>query len=150
MKSGRPAGVEHLDQSPVPEAMGRLLARLAAEVGPGTMDRVWVFPPLVRGRREWGLVAVSCFEGDPTLRTLVTARYVAEMTGKGITFDAEVVQEGAVPPDRLPRIMDGVVRRSELNLGIPREVEVRGNPDRFLSLQEAYNPSRSSGAEQEH
>ena len=33
-------------ESPVPEALGRLLVSLAKRVGTETMDRIWIFPPL--------------------------------------------------------------------------------------------------------
>ena len=42
--------------SPAPEAMGRFLTQLGERIGVERIDRVWVFPSLVRGRREWGLV----------------------------------------------------------------------------------------------
>ena len=124
--------------SPVPEAMGRLLALLGERVGAATMDRLWIFPPLVRGRKEWGLVVVSCMMEDPAFRSLVTGRYGAELTGQGVEFDAELVNEGTAPPARLPGVMDGVVRRSELSLGMPRELEIRGNPERLRMLLEEY------------
>ena len=124
----------NLTESPVPEALGRLLGLLAKRVGTESMDRVWIFPPLVKGRKEWGLVAVSCIEGDPSLRSLVTARYTAELTGNGMDFESEFFSEGTAPPDRLPQIMDGVVRRSDLQLGVPREVRIGGDPAKFREL----------------
>jgi len=42
-------------------------------LGPAAIDRLWIFPPLVRGRREWGLVAAGCFDGAGARRP-VTAR----------------------------------------------------------------------------
>jgi hypothetical protein len=124
--------------SPVPEALGRLLAMLEARVGAGTVDRIWVFPPLVRGRKEWGLVVVSCLTGDPSQRALVTGRYTAELTGTGYGFEPEFISEGMAPPDRLPHVMDGVVRRSDLQLGIPRETEIGGDAEKYRSLLQEY------------
>jgi hypothetical protein len=122
------------NESPVPEAVGRTLGVLWERLGGHRVDRVWIFPPLVRGRREFGLVAASCLTGDPNQRTLYTARYSAELTGKGVTFESDVRLEGSAPPDRLPRVMDGVVRRSDLQLGDPREVSIEGNAQDFVSL----------------
>jgi hypothetical protein len=107
-------------------------------LGIALVDRVWVFPPLVRGRKEWGLVAVSRLTDDPARRELVTGRYSAELTGGGVVFHPEVASEGEAPPERLPRIMDGVVRRSGLHLGLPREIEIGGDPHRFERLLLAY------------
>ena len=124
--------------TPVPEAMGRLLGLLQRRVDAHSVDHLWIFPPLVRGRKEWGLVAVSCMNDQPSQRTLVTGRYQAEMTGKGMMFQPEFMSEGAAPPDRLPRIMDGVVRRSDLQLGVPRETEIGGDLDLFRNLLVEY------------
>jgi len=127
-----------LQESVVPEASGRLLALLGAQLGIPLLDRIWVFPPLVKGRREWGLVAVSLLTGDPDRRELVTGRYSAELTGSGVIFHPEVSSEGEAPPERLPRIMDGVVRRSGLHLGLPREIRIEGDPERFENVLMAY------------
>lgn len=121
-------------ESPVPDAVGRLLADLVKRVGVESVDRIWVFPPLVKGRREWGLVAISSFSEDPSQRHLVTATYEAELTGKGVVFGSEFLSEGTAPPDRLPQIMDGVVRRSDLQLGVPKEVKIEGDLSRFRAL----------------
>ena len=138
MRKGAKRMEESRPESPVPEAMGRLLALLAEQVGIDIMDRLWIFPPLVRGRKEWGLVAVSCLTEEASKRTLITGRYAAEMTGKGALFDPEFMSEGEAPPDLLPRIMDGVVRRSDLQLGVPRETEIGGDSDCFRGLLASY------------
>jgi len=102
------------------------------------MDRIWIFPPLIRGRKEWGLVAVSCLSEDPHQRTLVTGRYTAELTGTGVIFEPEFFSEGLAPRDRLSNVMDGVVRRSDLQLGSPREVEIRGDLLTYGRLLQEY------------
>ena len=124
--------------SPAPEALGRLLTQLGDRIGVERIDRVWVFPSLVRGRREWGLVAVSCLSDDPSVRELITGRFLAQLTGQGVEFSSDLASEGQAPPDRLPRIMDGVVRRSDLQLDVPREIEVGGDPERFEALLQEY------------
>lgn len=95
---------------------------------------------MIRGRKEWGLVAASCF-GETGARTLVTARYTAERTGKGLTLESEMMEEGTAPADRMPRIMQGVVRRGPRPLGSPRVVELAGSPLEFEELMSAYEPS---------
>jgi len=124
--------------SPVPDAMGRLLALLGKQVGLGGVDRIWIFPPLIKGRKEWGLVAVSCLTEDPGQRSLFTGSYVAEITGTGVLFVPQIVSEGSAPPDRLPAVMDGVVRRSGLRLSFPREVEIGGDAVRFRRILVEY------------
>jgi len=120
--------------SPVPDAVGRVLQGIRDQLGAELVDRVWIFPPLVRGRKEWGLVALSGFTDDPLQRTLYSARYSAELTGTGPSLEFGITAEGEAPPDRLPRVMDGVARRSDLQLGEAREVEIGGDPEKFHSL----------------
>jgi hypothetical protein len=127
--------------------MGRLLTLMAERIGVERMDRIWLFPPLVRGRKEWGLVAVSCHTEAPPQRELITGRFVAELTGQGVSFQPELTSEGRAPPDRLPRVMDGVVRRSDLHLEVPREVALEGDPSRFESLLQEYVADDTPGRE---
>lgn len=107
------------------------------------MDRVWIFPPLVQGRRERGLLAVSRFDGDEPeseSRILLTLAYAAERTGRGLSLDQTLDEQGRAPEDRLPRVMEGVVRRTERDLGEPRQVVVGGDPAAFHSLLDEYEP----------
>lgn len=127
----------------VPEALPRTLDRLASRLGATALDTLWIFPPLVKGRREWGLVVASCFVEDGTRRRLLTARYSAERTGKGLEWESEISDEGDAPPDRFPRIVDGVVRRSAVELGDPTEVAIGGEEDRFRALMEEFDPAWS-------
>lgn len=127
----------------VPEALPRVLQRIARRLGPERIDRLWLFPPLVKGRREQGLVAVSAFlEGeDAGRRRLFTAPYTAERTGRGLTLETGFEEEGEAPPETLPRVMDGVVRRSaDVAPGEPREIAVDADADRFRELMETFDP----------
>jgi len=139
MLEGKKSSRNDRQDSPVPEALGRLLMLLGNRVEVETMDRIWIFPPLVRGRKEWGLVAASFRAGDPALRNLVTAKYAAELTGHGMTFEPEFMSEGVAPPERLPSVMDGVVRRSDLQLGVAREEVIAGDLESFARLLQEYS-----------
>lgn len=127
----------------VPEALPRTLRMLERRLGPETLDRVWIFPPLVRGRKEWGLVTVSRFAADEgrvtDRRSLFSASYTAERTGKGLHLEHRLLEQGSAPPDRFPRVMDGVVRRSADELGDPREVTVEGDVTRFEELMAEFD-----------
>ena len=126
----------------VPEALPRTLAMVGERLGADSLDRLWIFPPLVRGRRESGLVAASRFHPvDEERRLLFTARYSAERTGKGLELDRRIEEQGESPPDRLPRVMVGVVRRSGDELGEAREVEIGGDPERFRALLAEFDPA---------
>jgi hypothetical protein len=118
----------------VPEALPTALGELRARVDPATMDRLWLFPPLRRGRRERGLVAVSVFLDGEARRRLLTAAYSGERSGLDLKVASTVTEEGDAPPEFLPRVMEGVVRRAGEGLGEPREFEIAGEVARFESL----------------
>ena len=145
MLEGNKTPGQILQESPVPEALGRLLMLLGQRVDAETMDRIGIFPPLVRGRKEWGLVAVSVLSEDSALRVLITGRYSAELTGHGMKFEPEFMSEGIASPERLPSVMDGVVRRSDLQLGVAREEVIAGDVEAFGKLLGEYgNGSRAA------
>jgi hypothetical protein len=114
----------------VPDAIGRAGRLLGERVAMDRLDRLWVFPPSRLGRVERGLLVASLLlPDDLERRLLVTLRYTAEETGKGVSFVPLLQEEGVAPPDRLPRIIAGVVRRSGMEGGDPTEVSVGGSGD---------------------
>lgn len=116
----------------VPVALPMAGRVLAQRVDSSRIDRLWVFPPTLRGRRESGLLVASLLiPNEADRRVLVTLRYTAEETGKGVVFEPALQEEGTAPPDRLPRIIAGVVRRSGMEGGDPREIPVEGHPETF-------------------
>ena len=122
----------------VPEAIPRTLQMMARRLGESEIDRLWVFPPLIVGRREWGLVAASCFTEDGA-RRLYTAPYAAERTGTSLSVENSIAEEGQAPPDRLAQVMQGVVRRSEIDLGEPRVVEIAGDSEKLRALLDEFD-----------
>ncbi len=122
----------------VPEALPRTLSRLREQLGVHTLDRLWIFPPFKRGRREQGLIAVSTFQPDTDRRGVVTVSYSAEQTGKGVTLEPAFTSEGEAPPDRFPILMRGVVLRGGEERGEPREVEIQGSEESFDRLMEEF------------
>ena len=122
----------------VPEAIPRTLQMMARRLGESEIDRLWVFPPLIVRRKERGLVAASCFAEDGA-RRLYTAPYSAERTGTSLSVENGIAEEGQAPPDRLARVMQGVVRRSEIDLGEPRMVEIAGDPEKLRALLDEFD-----------
>lgn len=122
----------------VPEALPRMLARLRDELGVQSLDRLWIFPPFRRGRREQGLIAVSTYQMDGDRRGVVTVSYSAEQTGKGVIVEPLFAREGEAPPDRFPILMRGVVLRGGEERGEPREVEIEGSEESFGRLMEEF------------
>lgn len=124
----------------VPEALSRTVRVVADELGHASIDRLWIFPPLRRGRREWGLVVVGEFLEDDERRRLHTARYAAEATSSGVAYEVDVTEEGILPPDRFSRVLSGVVRRMEEDLGDPRSVEIAGSTEAVEELLKELTP----------
>lgn len=122
----------------VPEAIPRTIQMMARRLGDGEIDRLWVFPPLIVGRKERGLVAASCFTEDGA-RRLYTAPYAAERTGTSLSVENGIAEEGQAPPDRLARVMQGVVRRSEIDLGEPRVVKIAGDSEKLRALLDEFD-----------
>lgn len=96
--------------------LGAALAAASQAVPAERVDQVWIFPPRKVGIKESGLaVLVVLPEGDEARarRTIFTLRYEA-LPEKGKTTRADLLEEqGTVPPDRVARIVEGVVRRLE-------------------------------------
>ena len=151
--------VTHETGSGVPEALPRTLLSVGERLGLRSLDRLWIFPPLIRGRREHGLVTASQFHPvDQERRLIFSAPYAAERTGRGLEVQSTLEEQGEAPPDRVARIMEGVVKRSGEELGEARQVEILGDPERFRELLAEFDaalfvlgpvvgPPEDSGAE---
>ncbi|TVP42269.1 MAG: hypothetical protein EA350_16610 [Gemmatimonadales bacterium] len=140
-----------MDRDPgVPEAEFRALNELLARVPAERVDGLWRFPPLRKGRKESGLLAAGIFPAaagdtpaaDPAAgrRVLVTLSWRAEETGKGVEFESTFQEEGEAPPDRLPRVMAGVVRRMDEATGEPRYLSVAGDAHLLQALLKDLEP----------
>lgn len=129
-RAARRPGTSDGDGPGVPEAIPRTLQGTVDRLGAASIDRIWIFPPRVKGRRESGLIVVSRYPegGERERRAIITAAYLAERTGRGLTVDWTLSEEGSAPPDRLPPLVEGVVRRAGDDAPAPSEVEVRGDP----------------------
>ncbi len=132
---------ERSEDPGVPEALPRSLVHARERLGAEGIDRLWIFPPIRRGRRERGVVAVSLYLEGEERRRLLTLAYLAERTGKGLTLEHAFHEEGEAPPELLPRVMAGVVRRAGEAYGDPREVEIEGSPERFGALVDEFDPA---------
>jgi hypothetical protein len=152
----RPPSVLDVDRDPgVPEAEFRALTDLLSQVPAERVDGLWRFPPLRKGRKESGLLAAGVFpEGaaastdaattttasDAGRRVLVTLSWRAEETGRGVTYESTFQEEGEAPPDRLPRVMAGVVRRMDEATGEPRYLPVAGDAELLRALLKDLEP----------
>lgn len=129
------------DDPGVPEALPRTLVLARGRLGAERVDRLWIFPPLRRGRRERGLIAASLFLEGEERRRIVTVTWAAERTGRSLSVDPTFHEEGDAHPDYLPRVMEGVVRRAGEGYGEPREVDIGGAAERYDALLGEFDPA---------
>ena len=123
----------------VPEALPRVLIRVRDHFGSELIDRLWLFPPVRRARREQGLVAVSTFLEGQQRRAMVTVAYTAAHSGAGVSIETRFTQEGEAFPERFPTVMLGVVNRTKETPGEAREVEISGSGQKFEELMEGFD-----------
>ncbi len=123
----------------VPGALAEALGVLRQRIPPDRLDRVWIFPPLVDGRTESGVVAAGCF-GDGDRRLLVTVSYRARETGRGVSFVPSFEEQGTAPAKSLPRVMAGVVRRHGEAFAPPRSAVLGGDAEAFDRLIGEWTP----------
>lgn len=118
-----------------------LLLALAERVPVERMDQLWIFPPRQAKRTETGLVVAAAFNGADDRRRVVTGRYVARKQDKGPDQIEQIFLEHAVAPaDRIPTVIDGVVRRLDDDLAAipPRHERIGGEVqewERVLSCE---------------
>ena len=115
------------------------MIRVRDHFGSELIDRLWLFPPVRRGRREQGLVAVSTFLEGQERRAMVTVAYTAEHSGAGVSIETSFTQEGEAFPERFPAVMLGVVNRTRETPGEAREVEISGSGQKFEELMEDFD-----------
>ncbi|HSU15803.1 hypothetical protein [Longimicrobium sp.] len=129
---------------PVPNAkdtqnphLGAALARVAPLFPAERVAQVWIFPPRRVGAKESGLAVLVVTAEDPAdaRRTIWTLRYEAE-AGKGgkMARTDTLDEQGTVPPDRVNRIVDGVVRRLEGEGDAPDVRELDGDAEAWHAL----------------
>lgn len=142
-RAAAPRTDDHGADPGVPEALPRALIRLRDRLGVETIERLWIFPPLRRGRRERGLVTVSTLRDGQERRGMMTVAYSAEQTGTGVAFEPTFTLEGEATPDRFPAVMRGVVRRAGEEQGDAKEIEIDGSAERFEELMQEYEDALS-------
>lgn len=129
---------------PVPNAsdtqnpqLGAALLAVADRIPPERVSQAWIFPPRQVAARETGLavLVVSAEDAADARRTIWTLRYEVE-TGKGgkTTRTDALEEQGTVPPDRVDRIVEGVVHRLEAAAEAPDVRDLRGDPVAWRAL----------------
>lgn len=115
------------------------LAAIARALPPERIDEIWIFPPRRTGAGLSVVAVAATFDpaGDPERRTIVTARFIAAPGTRGAAPRLELSDDGAAPPERVARVVDGVIRRLDDTATPPRHAHVRGEPERWRELLDA-------------
>jgi hypothetical protein len=87
------------------------------------------------------VVAVSLFGEGGDRRRLLTLAYQAARSGLDLTLEQTFHEEGEAPPELLPRVMEGVVRRAGEGHGDPREVEIAVAGALYDALGKEFDPA---------
>ncbi|MBV9109016.1 MAG: hypothetical protein JO306_06395 [Gemmatimonadetes bacterium] len=116
--------------------LGAALAAVADRFPPERLAQVWIFPPRRVAARESGLavLVVRAEEAGDDRQTIWTLRYELESAKGKVTRTDALEEQGTVPPDRVARIVDGVVRRLEGEGDPPDVRELDGDPEAWAVL----------------
>jgi len=117
--------------------LGAALQAAAARIPPARVAQAWIFPPRQVAARETGLAVLVVRPEDAAdpRRTIWTLRYEVE-TGKGgrATRADTLDEQGTVPPDRVDRIVQGVIQRLEAESDAPDIRELDGGVEAWRAL----------------
>ncbi|MEX2583987.1 MAG: hypothetical protein WD766_11970 [Gemmatimonadota bacterium] len=115
------------------ELLGSLPERFAIE----RVDRIWIFSAHQGKLRETGLFVISLLpepEQQTSQRTLFTLRYHTD-TIKGVLQRTESLsEEGRAPPERIDRVIEGVLARAGEDLSEQLVVPIEGEVGRWDEL----------------
>lgn len=116
--------------------LGAALAAVAERFPPERLAQVWIFPPRRVAARESGLavLVVRADQAEDDRETIWTLRYELEPDRGTVKRTDTLDEQGTVPPDRVGRIVDGVVRRLEGEGDPPDVRELEGDPEAWAAL----------------
>jgi hypothetical protein len=117
--------------------LGAALGVAGGRIVPERVVQVWIFSPRQVAARETGLavLVVSAEDEADVRRTIWTLRYEVETGKGGKSTRTDVLEEqGTVPPDRVDRIVDGVVRRLEAGSDAPDVRDTGGDAQVWRAL----------------
>jgi hypothetical protein len=85
---------------------------LKSQVRPGDIEVIWLFPPVRREEREWGVAVVAC-RTDEVRRRIFTASYMIVVRGREKGHGKVAVEEvGESPAAVLEDVIRGVRERA--------------------------------------
>jgi hypothetical protein len=119
-----------------PGSLEDLVERLGRRLGVVAIDEVWLFPARKAGAGENTLFVVSAFEEDLDRRRVYTAQFAVSRDSNGAPIVEENIEvQASAPAERVPRVIDGVVRRMADELSVPRYARIAGDMSAWQALR---------------
>jgi hypothetical protein len=116
-------------------ALHALLQRVSDHVPVSLIDYTWIFPPRRIAVGESIVVVVGAYDENER-RRVITAHFTVARNRKGVaTVNARFDEHGSTPPEAVPRIVQGVLRRLGEDINAePREAAISGSQARWDEL----------------
>jgi hypothetical protein len=117
--------------------LGAALMAASARIAPERVAQAWIFPPRQVAAKETGLavLVVPADDAADGRRTIWTLRYEVETARGGRATRTDLLEEqGTVPPDRVDRIVQGVMHRLEAEADAPDIREIGGDARAWRAL----------------
>jgi hypothetical protein len=118
-----------LNEFQLTSAQREILFEIPTRFPLSELDRVWIFAAHVGKLRETGLFVVSLLpaaEQETSHRTLHTVRYRVDGSQGKVQRVTDIAEEGRAPPERIDRVIAGVLARSGDEAGEPLLIAVEG------------------------
>ena len=127
------------DVAPRPDegSLQALFSAIPEHIPVTSIDELWIFPPHRVGRAESIVAVISAFEDGGDRRRIFTARCTVLRDPKGSrSVEPELAEQGIAPPDRIGRVIEGVLRRlsDELPTAPPQQVRIGGDVAQWEAL----------------
>ena len=115
---------------------GQAAQRVAEHMCPGEIDAIWLFPPVRREEREWGVAVVSRRAGAER-RRIYTASYMLIVRGRERGQGRVVVEEvGEGPRAVVSEVIRGVQERAG-----EAEPPVEISPELWYEVPDSEDPA---------
>lgn len=123
-------------EDPLPDApLFALLRTIESDLGPESIDRVWLFPPRRLETGETAVVVVGAYhEVDPDRRRVFAAHYTAPAEADEARMALD--EYGTAPAERVGRLVEDVVERIKDNAPAQpaRAFRIERNGDQWNSM----------------
>ena len=109
------------------------LKEIEERVPPSEIDALWIFPPLPDREISCEFIVLSCYDG-PERRRIITAHVEArpsDSEASDLRWVQRMLEHGAAPEGWVSGMPDRLLGRLS-DAGVPRVVEIGGEPERWL------------------